>query len=153
MSNQQLTDALKPMLKRISELDLSHPSTEVVLNQEFSPKNPLLKTAVDLARQGIEDGWLCHRDNAGAKFSRVAKASDETFNLSIDAVLMSGEAAAHTHPNGEVSLCIPMQGEPRYDDFDNAWAPYPPGSSHTPTVQGGTMLFLYFLPDGAMEWH
>jgi len=152
MSNEQLTTTLIPILKRISELDLSHPATEVILSQEFSTSNPQLKTVIAQAKQGIEDGWLCNRDNAGVKFSRVAKPSEVTFNLSIDAVLMSGEGAAHTHPNGEVSLCIPMQGEPVYDDFEHTWAPYPPGSSHTPTVNGGEMLILYFLPDGMMEW-
>ena len=152
MSNEQLTSALAPMLRRISELDLTHPATEVMLNQEFSGSNPQLKTVISEAKRGVEEGWLCNRDNAGVKFSRVAKPGDATFNLSIDAVLMSGEGAAHAHPNGEVSLCIPMQGEPVYDDFEYTWAPYPPGSSHTPTVVGGEMLILYFLPDGAMDW-
>ena len=152
MSNEQLANTLAPMLKRITELDLSHPATEVILNQEFSASNPQLKSAIAQAKQGIEEGWLCDRENAGVKFSRVAKPSDATFNLSIDAVLMSGEGAAHAHPNGEVSLCIPMQGDPVYDEFEHTWAPYPPGSSHTPTVVGGEMLVLYFLPDGAMDW-
>ena len=152
MSNEQLAITLTPMLKRISELDLSHPASEIMLNQEFSASNPRLQTAIVQAKQGLVDGWLCDRVNDGIKFSRVAKPSDATFNLSIDAVLMSGEGAAHTHPNGEVSLCIPMQGDAVYDDFEHAWAPYPPGSSHTPIVTGGEMLILYFLPDGEMDW-
>jgi len=152
MSNEQLTITLTPMLKSISELDLSHPASEVMLNQEFSASNPHLKAAIAQAKQGIEEGWLCNRENAGVKFSRVSKPSAATFNLSIDAVLMSGAGAAHAHPNGEVSLCIPMQGDPAYDDFEYTWAPYPPGSLHTPTVTGGEMLILYFLPDGAMDW-
>ncbi len=125
MSNEQLTTTLTPMLKRISELDLSHPASEAILNQEFSTSNPQLQTAIAQAKQGIEEGWLCNRDNAGVKFSRVAKPSEATFNLSIDAVLMSGEGAAHAHPNGEVSLCIPMQGEPVYDDFEHCPDEYP----------------------------
>jgi hypothetical protein len=152
MSKELLATILTPILKRISELDLSHPISEIMLNQEFSSSHPQLKTAIAQAKQGVEDGWLCDREHAGVKFSRVAKPSKTTFNLSIDAVLMSGEAAAHTHPNGEVSLCIPMQGEPTYDDFEHTWAPYPPGSSHTPTVVGGEMLVLYFLPDGEIDW-
>ncbi len=152
MSNKQLTNGLAPMLKRITELDLAHPATEAMLNQEFSPRNQQLNAAIAMAKQGLEEGWLCDRENAGVKFSRVAKPSAETFNLSIDAVFMSGEGAAHAHPNGEVSLCIPIQGEPIYDEFEDVWALYPPGSSHTPTVSGGEMLILYFLPDGAMDW-
>ena len=29
----------------------------------------------------------------------------------------------------------------------------PAGSTHTPTVTGPRMHLLYFLPDGAVEWH
>ena len=152
MSHQQLIDALNPMLERMSQLDMAHPATEAILNQEFSDNNPRMKSVVALAKQGIEEGWLCDRENAGARFSRIAKPSIETFDFSIDAVIMSGEGAAHKHTRGEVSICIPMQGEPQFDDFEYTWAHYPPGSSHTPTVVGGTMLFIYFLPDGAMEW-
>ncbi len=152
MSNQQLNDALKPMLERLTKLDMAHPATEVILNQEFSDHNPRMKSVVSLAKQGIEEGWLCDHENAAAQFSRIAKPGNETFNFSIDAVLMSGEGATHTHTNGEVSICIPMQGEPSFDDFEYTWAHYPPGSSHTPTVSGGSMLIIYFLPEGAVEW-
>jgi len=152
MSNQQLTKALMPMIERLSQLGLADAGTEAVMNDEFGEQNQQLKSAVALARQGVEEGWLCDRENAGAKFSRVAKPDETTHNFSIDAVLMTGEGAAHAHPNGEMSLCIAMQGEPEFDDFEQAWAQYLPGTSHTPTVVGGTMLFLYFLPAGAMTW-
>lgn len=152
MSNQQLSEALMPMLERLSQLGLADKGTEAIMNREFDQQNQQLKAAVALAKQGIEDGWLCSRENAGAKFSRVAKADESTFNFSIDAVLMTGEGAAHAHTEGEMSLCIPMQGEPRFDDFEEIWAQYLPGTSHTPTVTGGYMLFLYFLPDGAIRW-
>jgi len=152
MGKQQLSDALKPMLERLTQLDMAHPATEAILNQEFSDHNPRMMSVVSLAKQGIAEGWLCDRENAGVKFSRIAKSTDETFSFSIDAVLMSGEGAAHTHTNGEVSICIPMKGDPSFDDFDYTWAHYPPGSSHTPTVTGGTMLIIYFLPEGAVEW-
>ena len=140
------------MLERLSQLDMSHPATEAILNQEFSDRSSRMQSVVSLAKQGIEEGWLCDRENNGARFSRIAKPDDETCRFSIDAVLMSGAGAPHTHTNGEVSICIPMQGEPKFDDFENTWAHYPPGSSHTPTVVGGTMLFIYFLPEGAVEW-
>jgi hypothetical protein len=29
---------------------------------------------------------------------------------------------------------------------------FPPDSAHVPTVTGGRMLIVYFLPGGAVEW-
>ena len=65
---------------------------------------------------------------------------------------MSGAGAAHTHPNGEVSICFPTEGDPPFEGYADGWVVKAPGSSHIPTVTGGKMLILYFLPEGAMEW-
>jgi len=96
-------------------------------------------------------GWLTPKEAGGVKFGRIAKADVATHGHSIDAVDMNGPAAGpHTHPNGEVELCIDLQGEPTFDGRRKRFIAYPPGSRHVPTVSGGRMLILYFLPGGAI---
>ena len=57
-------------------------------------------------RRGVEEGWLCDRGEADARFSRVAKATDATRELSIDIVALQGPALRHRHPAGEVTLAF-----------------------------------------------
>ena len=45
-----------------------------------------------------------------------------------------------------------FEGEPTFDGHEPGWVVFPPGSHHIPTVEGGTMLFLYFMPGGAVVW-
>ena len=47
---------------------------------------------------------------------------------------------------------IPLDGTPDFDGHGSGWAVYPSGSVHVPDVTGGTMLILYFLPGGEIEW-
>ena len=65
---------------------------------------------------------------------------------------MNGPGLAHTHPNGEIDLCFAMDGDPRFDGHPEGWVVYGPGSWHVPTVTGGTMAILYFLPSGAIAF-
>jgi len=106
-----------------------------------------------LCMEGLEAGWLCDRAAGETRFSRVARTSAETRSFSIDAVLSHGPGVEHTHPRGEVNLCLSVDGAPRFDGHPEGWAAYTPGTRHRPDVAGGTMLLLYFLPDGAIEWH
>ena len=89
--------------------------------------------------------------NSGVRFSRVLKAGP-TAALSIDAVQMSGPGAAHTHPAGEIDLCFAVDGDPRFDGAKEGWVVYRPNTWHVPTVQGGAMDILYFLPQGQMRF-
>lgn len=94
-------------------------------------------------------GWLTPREAGGVKFGRLTRADAASFGLSIDVVDMDGPAAgAHAHPRGEVELCIDLAGEPSFDGIRQRFIAYPPGSRHVPTVSGGRMLILYFLPGG-----
>ena len=40
----------------------------------------------------------------------------------------------------------------RFDGNAPGWVVYGRGSAHVPTVTGGEMLILYFLPGGAIEF-
>ncbi len=65
---------------------------------------------------------------------------------------MKGVGPGHTHERGEVDLCFVVDGDPRFDGNPAGWTVYPPGSWHRPTVTGGAMDILYFLPDGAIRF-
>jgi hypothetical protein len=150
MSVEKLVATLQPLLTRLATLDASKPAEAAAqLNREL----PLEKLAElkALVRQGVEARWLCDRENAGVRFSRVLKAGP-TAPFSIDAVHMSTPGAAHTHPAGEFDLCFAAEGDPRFDGAKEGWVVYPPNSWHVPTVSGGAMDILYFLPGGAIKF-
>ena len=71
-----------------------------------------------------------------------------------DLHFVQGDVAGphHIHTNGEIGAVMPIQGEPRFDDFAPGWYVYPPGSDHHPTVSGGDAYVLYLLPEGAIEF-
>ena len=67
-------------------------------------------------------------------------------------MLMEGPAAGHTHTNGEINLGFRWSGDPKFDGRPTGWVVFPPGSHHVPTVTGGEMLLLYFVPGGKVVW-
>lgn len=106
----------------------------------------------DALVEAVRDGVICDRGNDAIRYSRLAKASVSTRDHSIDFVWMTGPGINHRHPKGEVNLCFAVEGEPRFDGHGEGWVVFPPGSAHVPTVEGGRMLIVYFLPEGAVEW-
>ena len=65
---------------------------------------------------------------------------------------MNSPGPRHRHPNGEIDLCFGISGASRFDGQPEGWIVYGKGSVHVPTVTGGEMLILYFLPGGAIEF-
>lgn len=148
VTREQLLSLCAPFARLIGELGTSNPAAlEAAL--AALPSAQLEATA--LAAHAT--GWMTPKEQGGVRFGRLSKASPELGNCSLDVVDMSGPAAGgHTHPNGEVEFCIPLSGEPRFDGRADSWIVYPPQSRHIPTVSGGRMLILYFLPGGAIVW-
>lgn len=152
-TRSSLIESLAPYARRIAGLDLTQPESATrALNEALSPGDRA--SLEKLLLECHAEGWLTPKEAApnGVWFGRVAKPSELTAGFSIDAVDMEGEAAEHTHPLGEVSFCVAREGEPRFDGHPPGWVVLPPGSHHTPTVRGGRMLIVYFLPEGAVEW-
>ncbi len=143
-----MIDLLVPLCQTIATLDLSAPQAAVAALNAAHPDLSAVRQAV-LA----SDDLVPRQAGPNVRFGRVAKPGPATHGLSIDAVDMRGEAAEHTHPNGEVSLCFATEGDPRFLGHPEGWVVVPPGSRHVPTVTGGRMRILYFLPEGAMVWH
>jgi hypothetical protein len=143
-------EALEPVLAAVAGLDPADPEAAARLSAAFPLEGPALTRLRTLMRAGVEAGWLCDREAGGVRFSRVKKA--EAGGLSVDAVHMSAPGPGHLHPNGEFDLCFAVSGAPTFDGRAPGWTVYPPGSWHVPTVAGGVMDILYFLPEGAIEF-
>jgi hypothetical protein len=159
----RLLDLLEPMAKRVAELDPGARPDEraaaallVALRESFPPDGEAVRALGLEIRRGISEGWLCDRGEQQARFSRVAKASTATHGLSIDVVSLAGVGMRHTHPQGEVTIAFASSeadAGARFDGHAPGWVFMPPGTTHAPTVIGGRMDLLYFLPDGAVTWH
>lgn len=152
MSIESLIDALAPVLNRLPSLDLTEPGAAIeMLNMEYPLHTEFGDRLRELAKQGVEAGWLCDREMGDSKFSRVAKPEAGN-GYSIDAVLLWGDGPWHKHTKGEVNCMIAWEGEPEFCGFKEGWAVFPPGSQHVPSVKGGKMMIFYMLPEGAVEW-
>lgn len=147
---QTLMEALEPVLAVLKTVDVTKPGAAHALNEQLPLQGARLQRVRELVREGVSAGWLCDRENAGVKFSRVHKAKDG--GLSIDAVHMSGPGAGHLHPQGEIDLCFTVSGNPTFDGRPEGWTVFAPQSWHVPTVQGGVMDILYFLPGGQITF-
>lgn len=147
---QTLRELLKPIVEFIRAADASAPDAAQKLNAAFPVSSDLIRQVRAVVREGVQAGWLCNRENAGIRYSRVQKA-DET-GVSVDAVNMAVGGGAHTHPTGEFDLSFAVDGDPRFDGLREGWTVYPPNSWHIPTVEGGSMDVLYFLPRGEIRF-
>ena len=153
MSMNALLQALDPIIKTLDTLDLNRPDeARQTLTERYPLDSTELATVIDLVKDGIDGGWLCPRSGGGLRYGRAAKASAATYGFGIDTVDMTGAGPGHTHPTGEIDLCIPLEGTPTFDGNPPGWTVYSAGSWHVPTVSGGRMGILYFLPGGAIRF-
>lgn len=153
----ELLAALQPILDHLRRVDPSAPDFDAQargqqLQQEFPLEGPELSQIRILVEAGLEEGWLCPRESGGVRFGRLVRASHATHGYAIDAVDMSGPGPGHTHPRGEIDLCLPLDGQPTFDGRAPGWTLYGPDSWHVPTVAGGRMAILYFLPGGEIRF-
>jgi hypothetical protein len=103
--------------------------------------------------QGVAEGWLCDRDGGGIRYGRIFKPAAELAGFSVDVVDMKDLAGPHhAHPNGEIDLLMPIEGDATFDGRPAGWIVYPPGSAHRPTVAKGRALVLYLLPEGRIDF-
>ncbi len=152
MTPDALKDALRPLCATVAGLDLTDPDkAEAALNAAHPPAS--LVGTMKLLQQAQAEGWLTpKRASPALTFGRLAKATPDTHDLSIDVVDMEGPGGEHVHPNGEVSLCVVQSGNPLFIGKPGPWVVVPPGSRHVPLVEGGRMLIAYFLPAGAIQF-
>ena len=148
-----MIDTLRPLIDAARGVDLGSPEVaRRELEARFDPNGPAGRKLVEELVLLLEAGRIAERGALPVRFGRVAKASAATDDFSIDVVLMNGAGPAHRHPQGEVNFCIGLEGEPRFDGEPPGWVVLPPGSRHVPSVENGTMLIVYLLPKGEIEF-
>ena len=120
------------------------------LNQMFPSDSEVVKNVKSACKKAIQEGWMCDNVHDGIKFGRVIK---DINGCSVDVVEMEDLVGPHhMHPNGEIDLIMPLDGEAKFDAHGAGWVVYGPGSSHNPTVTDGRALVLYLLPEGKIEF-
>lgn len=148
-----MLDTFQPLLQAASGIDLSNPETaKAELQKRLDPASDAGKAVSAALIDLLEKGEVANRGEAPVKFSRAAKATEETKDFSIDVVDMTGAGPRHLHPNGEINWCIALEGDPTFQGQPAGWVVETPGSEHVPTVAGGRMLIVYLLPGGAMKF-
>ena len=151
-SKEALVAAFAPFSKFVSTLDLTDADAARVALEKAFPSHAVDAAAGEI-RAAAEAGWLTPRQASPVlSFGRVAKPGPDSAGCSIDAVDMRGDGPGHVHPDGEVSLCVPIEGHPSFEGVTAGWAVMAAGSHHVPSVSGGRMLIVYFLPNGSVVW-
>lgn len=148
-----MIDTFLPLLRAAQGLDLTSPDeARAELTRRFDPDAPAAQALHRELAALLAAGKVAERGELPVKYGRVAKAGAATLDFSIDVVHMNGAGPLHRHPNGEVNYCIALDGRPTFDGHPPGWVVFPPESRHVPTVAGGTMLIVYLLPQGAIEF-
>lgn len=123
------------------------------LNAQHGALSPLYAALKASCIAGVSAGWLCNREAGGIRYGRIFKPDAELAGFSVDVVEMRDIAGPHhVHPQGEIDLVMPLDGEARFDGHPAGWVVYPAGSAHRPTVSTGRALVLYLLPQGAIQF-
>ena len=123
------------------------------LNAEFGQDSAVYRELHASCQAGVAEGWLCQREGGGIRYGRIFKTAPDLHGFSVDVVDMTDIAGPHhVHPEGEIDLVMPVEGEARFDGRPAGWLVMPPGSAHRPTVSQGRALVLYLLPNGKIDF-
>lgn len=123
------------------------------LNANVGCGSPLYASIKESCEAGVAAGWLCNREAGGIRYGRIFKPEADLHGFSVDVVDMKDIAGPHhAHPEGEIDLVMPIEGDARFDGRSAGWVVCPPGSGHRPTVTQGRALVLYLLPQGAIQF-
>ncbi len=149
-----LKSRLEPISRFVPELDLSDASAaEAALNERLPAGSSELGTLREAAFAALAAGEIAERGEAGMKWGRISKPDDTPGGCSIDVVHMKDSSGPpHTHTTGEVCLCLGESPSATFEARSDTWIVMPSGSRHVPTVTGGSMLILYWIPGGSVEW-
>jgi len=126
---------------------------DVWLNREHGAGSPTYVALKASCEAGVAAGWLCNREGGGIRYGRIFKPAPDLQGFSVDVVDMKDIAGPyHTHPQGEIDLVMPLEGDAHFDDRPAGWLVFAPGSAHRPTVSRGRALVLYLLPAGQIHF-
>lgn len=148
--------AFHQLIKSVTDVIGSRPldaALEQALHQAFPFDGDVCQQIFSACRTGVREGWLCQHEHGGIRYGRVIKPTPELNGYSVDVVEMNNIAGPrHRHPNGEIDLIMPLEGEALFDGQPAGWLVYGPDTVHSPTVSQGRALVLYLLPEGQIEF-
>lgn len=152
MPKSEFREQVRGLTEQLAGRELNQ-ELQIWLNAEHGPGTPAYENLEQSCRQGVAQGWMCQHEAGGIRYGRVFKPDAELQGFSVDVVDMNNCAGPqHSHPNGEIDLVLPLEGDALFDDNPAGWVVYPAGSAHTPTISNGRALVLYLLPDGSIEF-
>lgn len=152
MSPSEFKDQIAALSAQIGGRPLDA-NLEAWLNAEHGAGSATYARLKNACEAGVAEGWLCDREGRGIRYGRVCKPAPELHGFSVDVVDMQDIAGPHhIHPNGEIDLVMPQEGNATFDGRPAGWLVYAPGSAHRPTVAQGRALVLYLLPEGRIEF-
>jgi len=126
---------------------------QAALNERFPFGGSDYNLIFETCKTAEQEGWMCQYEGGGVRYGRVIKPCDELDGYSVDVVHMHNIAGPHhRHPNGEIDLIMPLEGDAKFDGHAGGWLVYGPDSAHSPTVSDGDALVLYLLPQGKIEF-
>jgi hypothetical protein len=149
MTKEQFVELLRPLAQQLRAVDVDAPDAATQAERAVPFRGAAVAAVRAAALANVDSSWLLPKAQGGIRFGRVAK---DLLGFTVDAVRMDVPGPKHRHGNGELDLCFATKGDPRFDGHPEGWVVYGKGSVHVPTVQGGEMLILYFLPGGAIEF-
>jgi hypothetical protein len=128
---------------------------EAELNDLYGAATENYQELLGLLRTGIEEGWACYAEIDGPDYrrGRLAKPSSETHGFSVETGMLKNVLGNyHEHPLGEINMIGPVDATGQFCGSGAGWKVFPPKSRHYPTVTGGKVTMLFFLPEGKIEY-
>ena len=152
MSPTEFRDQIAQLTAQLAGRPLDA-SLDAWLNAEHGAGSATYRQLKLACETGAAEGWLCDREGGGIKYGRIFKPAAELYGFSVDVVDMQDIAGPHhAHPEGEIDLIMPQDGDATFDGRPAGWLVCPPGSAHRPTVAQGRALVLYLLPGGRIDF-
>ena len=152
MSINEFREQIQTLTAQLAGRELNQ-DLQVWLNTEYGPDSDTYQNLAAACRDGVAEGWLCQHEAGGIRYGRVFKPDETLRGFSVDVVDMDNCAGPHhRHPNGEIDLVMPTEGDAKFDQHPAGWVVYAADTAHVPTVSDGRALVLYLLPGGSIEF-
>lgn len=153
-SKPAMLEALHELLDFIGDKPLDQ-ALEVQLNDRYGASTYRFNLLLTLLRAGITEGWACYHEISGPDYrrGRIAEAAEATHFFTVESgKLRNVLGNYHRHPKGEINMIGPVDATGQFCGHGAGWRVFAPDSSHYPTVSGGTVTLLFFLPRGLIEY-
>ncbi|WP_166363525.1 DUF4863 family protein [Pseudomonas akapageensis] len=153
-SKPEMMEAVASLLLFLKDKPLDK-QLEAELNEHFGATTEAYAKLLRLLRKGIEEGWACYAQIDGPDYCRgqLAKATDNPNGYSVESgMLRDVQGNYHLHPRGEINMIGPVDDGATFCGSGAGWKVFEPGSQHYPTVKGGKVTMLFFLPGGEIQY-